>query len=272
MSMSNIVSHGHRSLRAFARSLKFHAYCRRRFAASQTQFAKAVYGQDAIKVLAGPFAGMTYFNEVVWGPITPKWIGSYECELSGIIDAVVARPYRRVVDVGCAEGYYAVGLALRMPHVEVITYDTDFLARRLVRKLAALNGVTARLEVRQECTHATLEEDLAAGQTLVITDIEGAEAELLDPGACSLLVRNDILAECHPWKGESMGQVRDRLIARFEYTHGIEILRSIERRVGEWVDTDVRLAPIHEGVMTRALDECRSESQTWLWMRSNSVA
>jgi hypothetical protein len=39
----------------------------------------------------------------------PKIIGSYECELHPAIEEIIVNNYAEVWDVGCAEGYYAVG-------------------------------------------------------------------------------------------------------------------------------------------------------------------
>jgi predicted O-methyltransferase YrrM len=88
---------------------------------------------------------MAYLDETVWGPITPKWLGCYELELHDIVETAIACRYDRVIDVGCAEGYYAVGFAWRMPETEVITFDIDPIARRQTRRLAAMAGVSTTI-------------------------------------------------------------------------------------------------------------------------------
>ena len=62
-------------------------------------------------VLSGPFAGMKYVNQSVGSMWFPKVLGTYELELASIIRGFcLARP-PSVVDIGAAEGYYAVGVA-----------------------------------------------------------------------------------------------------------------------------------------------------------------
>ena len=254
-------------LRQVARSLRFHAYCRRRFSAFQEKFAQSLYGDGPIEVLLGPFQGMEYFNRIVWGPITPKWIGSYECELHDVVREIIATPYAQVIDVECAEGYYAVGFAATMPNTSIIAYDTDFLARRLVRRLAGLNGVTDRIAVRTECTHDELTGHVALGRTLLFVDIEGGELRLIDPRRCPSLRDCDVLVECHGAEGRSMAEVGQVLAERFVDSHEIKRFVSRERTAGEWSSAAHQLRPVDVETLSRALDECRQESQMWLWMR-----
>ena len=67
------------------------------------------------RVLQGPFAGMNYLNRSHNSEFVPKLLGSYEAELSEVLEQIIAHDYRLIVDVGFAERYYAVGLARRCP-------------------------------------------------------------------------------------------------------------------------------------------------------------
>src|SRR6478672_5253661 len=110
------------------------------FGANQRFFRQRFYpDQTSPVVLTGPFKGMRYIDETVWGSITPKWVGTYELELADIIETIVRHGYTRVLNIGCAEGYYAIGLALRDPSVNVFAFDTDPLSRMQARRLARLN-------------------------------------------------------------------------------------------------------------------------------------
>src|ERR1700751_5228426 len=70
------------------------------------------YGEQ---ILEGPFEGMKYPYDVVLSSCVPKLVGCYEEELHSVIEQIIRGRYSIVVNVGCAEGYYAVGLALKMP-------------------------------------------------------------------------------------------------------------------------------------------------------------
>ncbi|MCE9519631.1 MAG: hypothetical protein K8R87_08785, partial [Verrucomicrobia bacterium] len=65
------------------------------------------------RVLAGPFAGLRYPKfEAVGSSLIGKLVGIYEIELGALMEKILVAPYETVVDLGCAEGYYAVGLAV----------------------------------------------------------------------------------------------------------------------------------------------------------------
>lgn len=77
----------------------------------------------------------------------PSCSASYERELHGVVEAIVATPYDTVVNVGCAEGYYAVGLARRMPQARFHTFDTNEAAQAACLRLAQINGVAERMAI-----------------------------------------------------------------------------------------------------------------------------
>lgn len=239
----------------------------KRYAAFQGRFAQSVYADGPIEVLSGPFANMRYFDNVVWGPITPKWIGSYESELHEALATVMNTSYDVVVDVGAAEGYYAVGLARAKADTRVITYDIDGRARKQQRQLAELNGVADQVDVRGYCRPSDLQRDIADARALVISDIEGSELELLDPEQTPSLCQADILIECHDREDLTAEQVLDLLATRFEPTHSVEVFRSSRRSTASWADLP-NLRPVPSEDLSFALDESRNHPQPWLWLRT----
>src|SRR5207249_10415948 len=97
-------------------------------------------------ILAGPFAGMKYVSTSVGSVYEPKLMGTYELELHPIIEQLCKQQFSRIIDVGAAEGYYAVGMAMRSPRSEVIAFETTTEGQALIAQLAALNEVAARVE------------------------------------------------------------------------------------------------------------------------------
>src|SRR5437660_11467263 len=85
-----------------------------------TQLVRA---STANQVRQGPFAGMRYIDRAIGSAYLPKLLGTYECELAAIIEEVCARGPRLIIDLGAAEGYYAVGLALRNPQARVVGFE-----------------------------------------------------------------------------------------------------------------------------------------------------
>jgi hypothetical protein len=59
----------------------------------------------------------------------------------------ISRKPHQIVNIGCAEGYYAVGLAWRLPNAKVDAFRSDPRAREFCAELARLNGVEARVRI-----------------------------------------------------------------------------------------------------------------------------
>src|SRR4051794_38235977 len=66
-------------------------------------------------VVGGPFEGMSYVGNSHGSAWCPKILGTYEREIRSAVDEIAAREFPNIVNIGAAEGYYAVGLARRCP-------------------------------------------------------------------------------------------------------------------------------------------------------------
>ena len=247
-------------------SWRMHRRCKARFGAFQERVKPLLFGKEAPVVLSGPFQGLPYLDEIGFcGPIVPKWIGSYECELHEFIADVIANPPGLILDVGSAEGYYSVLLAARLPQVRVVSFDFDVLAVRAQKRLAALNSA-GNLEIEKICDHRCLASLIssAEGRALVICDIEGAEVDLLDPAACPALAKADILTELHEGAGRSCAAIVEELGSRFVSSHSATFIPLARRDPGRFAAACPRLS---RDDLERALDEDRGVSCGWLVLK-----
>jgi len=178
----------------------------------------------------GPFAGMRYVSQSHFGNLLPKLLGSYEAELAGVWRQCARRGYQRIVNVGCGEGYYAVGLARLLPNVSVVAFDSEPTARDLCRQLAELNGVSPRIAIGGPCSPDELQRAIIPA-TLVVCDIEGGELSLLDPALVPALGQCDLVVEAHPQRHSELPQA---LVERFAATHAAEIIPSAPRDPCDW--------------------------------------
>ena len=202
---------------------------RRSPAARITRKFVARYG---LTVQQGPFAGMRYPESAVGRGelVVPQLLGAYERELHPAFERVVARGYEQVVDVGASDGYYAVGLALKMPATQVHAFEMNDFPARVCRALAEENGVADRVTLRGladlEALRALPERD-----SFVLCDCEGCEDELMDPDAVPLLRRSDLIVELHEF---AVPDIQATIERRFGATHDIEIVPTDKRYIGEF--------------------------------------
>ena len=184
------------------------------------RIAATLVDRYGANVLNGPFEGMRYLQASVRSVLSPKLVGSYEAELHPFIERVTSERYDIVVDIGCAEGYYAVGLLFRMKTARCIAFDTESQARTLCRELAELNGVSDRIQMCGCCDAEALSAVLS-GRVFILADCEGAELDLLDPVTIPRLRDCDVLVELHDFIRPGLTPA---LQTRFAATHEIQII------------------------------------------------
>ena len=177
------------------------------------------------RIAGGPFKGMEFVPHAVWGSSAPMLAGTYEAEIEAAIENLIARRPSRVLDIGAAEGYYAVGLALRLPEATVYAYDIDPDARRLCTEVAARNGVGERVAVQGFCSHSDLRR-LAGYGCIMVVDCEGCEAQLLDPVRVPELASTAMLVELHDFIDHT---ISSRLVERFSQSHRVELFDATTR-------------------------------------------
>jgi hypothetical protein len=179
------------------------------------------------RIGAGVFAGMRFIDHSICGTNPPKWLGVYEIELRPVLESLFPVWFEQIVDVGAAEGYYAVGSALKWPGAHVIAFEMTEEGRELLAGVARANGVHDRVEIRGLCTVKDLQEVIKPGVAqLVIMDVEGAEDELLDIRQVPALANCHVIVEIHDWEGADIGT---RILRDFAPTHRIEEIQARRR-------------------------------------------
>lgn len=180
------------------------------------------------KVLDGPFKGMLlHFPLRENGVLLPKVLGCYEQELHPYILTAANKSYIQIVNIGCADGYYAIGMARLIPQSNIYAYDLDTVAQERCKSNAETNGVSKRINVLGEFKGESFANFLPQ-QTLVLCDIEGAEEELLDPLKYPALRHLDIIVEMHDVFRPGLSQ---RLMQKFEATHDITFIENKAKQV-----------------------------------------
>lgn len=177
-------------------------------------------GEYGEVVSYGPFQGLRY--PPGWADSRfEKIIGAYEAELHPLLESLCAQPFTDIVNIGAAEGYYAVGLARRLPAATVHAFEMDPGRRQMCAAMAGLNGVAARVRVLGAATPPALNALNLGPRVLVVCDCEGAERELLQPETVRWLAAAEIVVEVHEFMAPG---VSDALRRRFADTHALQVI------------------------------------------------
>jgi len=216
------------------------------------------------RVLSGPFAEMRYASRAVGSAYLPKLLGTYERELACFVERICARRPSHIIDIGSAEGYYAIGFALRNPGARVVAFEMDEEGRRLLREMAQLNAVESRVEIRGLCEPQDLGSALDdTVEPVIVCDVEGDEERLLDPARIPLLRSACILVEMHDFIRDGLSSEIER---RFHETHNIQRIWQESRSRREFPWRTIGTAMIPGSYLDWAVSEWRPTRMSWLWM------
>jgi hypothetical protein len=215
-------------------------------------------------VIGGCFKGLVFPRGAEHNDLVSKLLGTYERELAAIVEKIVRQGFDAVVNIGAAEGYYAVGLARRIPGTVVHAFEADEGMRSLLRAMVAANGVAERVRIKGKCEPADLHECLTpGGRDLVVCDVEGYESVLLDPTLVPQLAHSYILVELHELRHEGITEL---LRTRFSGSHQIEQIRYEPRSAKDYPFRTFYTRLLPDRFLRNTVSEWRSEQQAWLWM------
>lgn len=165
--------------------------------------------------------------------------------------------------MGCAEGYYAVGLAKLFPDSTLFVFDLLPEAREKTAQLAKANGIeiSPNFQIKEAC----LSEDLMSlnpdFRHLIFSDCEGFEVELFKPKVINHLRNSDFIIEVHDF---IFPGVCDELRTRFSQTHRVEIVQSIDDIYRYRLLDDSELLKFSKSEQIRLLSEKRPAQMEWM--------
>lgn len=215
------------------------------------------------QVLSGPFAGMAYDGSSAEGWYLPRMLGCYEQELHPHLRALAERGYETVINIGCAEGYYAVGLARLLPGARIFAHDLNENAQAACRRLAALNGVGDRVTVGG-LFDGPMFDRFAGRPTLLVCDIEGSERDLLDPARFPALAGIDVVVELHDCYEVGLSSL---IQDRFAPTHDVLIVGNDPQRILPALPLLAGLTPFERSLL---IGEFRAGATPWGVLRARA--
>jgi hypothetical protein len=222
-----------------------------------TNRAQQLLAGDDLVVQAGPFAGLTYPPRRLADidALIPKLLGVYEQEIVWVFERAIARNICAFIDVGCADGYYAVGMACASPATTTFAYDISSSARQLCADTAVASSVDGRVRIGKRFSIAALL-SLPTTSSLLLCDIEGGEVELLDKSMAAALATTMVVVEVHE---DSRPRAGDQLKEAFANTHdALTVTQQTRSR------PPAQLAQWPAREQSRALNEFRGPRLHWI--------
>jgi hypothetical protein len=212
------------------------------------------------KVIAGPFKGLKFMQRF---PTRPMLLGIWEKEISFLWNSL--RDIKFIIDIGAAEGFYAVGLAKKYPDKMVYAFEMNEKTQKLLKDVSFKNSVT-NIEIRGKCEFKDLQ-DLGKRleDSLIIMDCEGYEIELLMKDSISIYRRTHMVVEVHEMYSPGCTKL---IKERFSASHSITEIKGKNRDIRDW-PTKLRILKhfFPEKVLLHFMDEGRPYPMNWLYMK-----
>ena len=217
---------------------------------------------EGLKVFQGPFKGMKFLRQSSEGCHVAKLLGTYEQPLHKYLEKIISINYKLIINVGSAEGYYAVGFAMRSKGSKVLSFDINQEAQKACKELAIDNDVEDAIQIGSEF-HPSILKDYKHTKSLLICDVEGEEKKLLDLDNYSEFSEIDLLVESHECL---VPGITEELINRFSRSHEISLIQDDGQRTlkspPKWF---LKLAHLDQLLSTW---EWRSGATPWLFMQA----
>lgn len=172
----------------------------RAIAARRLQLNTLVYQRLGGVVRYGPLAGMRLIEASSWGnDKAAKLLGFYEHELMAALVPALG-PDKLFVDIGAADGFYAVGLLKAGLAERCIAFELTPAGRQVIEHTAAAMGLAERIQIHGACDEALLQrtlECLDRSRLVLLCDVEGAEFEILSESVLAGLAGAHLFIEIH---------------------------------------------------------------------------
>lgn len=164
--------------------------------------AKIIYKKYKNQIAYGPFKGMVLPAKNSWSKFdtTLQILASYEEHILEKILYFSKKGNYVFIDIGAADGFYAVGFAYINYFKKIFAFDINPDARKIIRENSIINSCHHKIEIYSEANLESITNIINLhGNAVILIDIEGDEYELLTSKLLSLLKKCYIICELHPF-------------------------------------------------------------------------
>ena len=240
------------------------SYQKKLYSLKYTEIPKNIFSEK--KVLNGPLKGILYPDFFSAGStLYPKLLGSYECELHKVISSTIKENYTQIIDIGCAEGYYAIGLALACKTAVVHAFDINEKAIKYCSEMAELNNVSDRVFTHSKCDSDTLSSFNFSNKTFILSDCESFEKQLFTKENIHYFKNVDLLIEVHDFIDNS---ISGTLLQLFRNSHYVKILSSIDDFQKPFIVNYTELNNLSYDIKYQVLAEKRPCIMQWFFFKA----
>lgn len=231
---------------------------------TQLRISKYLFKLFDGQVKYGPFQGLRMTWDSSWGSNSrcTMLLGIYESELLTVLKRV-SKHYRYFIDIGAADGYYAVGVLVGNLFEKTYCFEASVKGRKIIERNANLNDVSERISISGPAVgdfFNQIQPEVRSNAVLLI-DIEGGEFEMLSSQFFEAFNSSVILVEIHDWMVSDSELKLENLKLQAQDYFEIKELKTAERNPGAFKE----LVNMTDSERWIACSEGRDKLQSW-WL------
>tara|TARA_Y100001968_G_scaffold66625_1_gene57476 strand:- start:240 stop:1073 length:834 start_codon:yes stop_codon:yes gene_type:complete len=187
----------------------------------------------------GPFKGLRLTQDTWWGQLDlgSQCLGLYEKEILEFIKNIEEGQFTNFIDIGAADGYYAVGILSTGKIQRSICFEKTDEGREAIRTNWKKNGSIGQLVVKGKANIKSIgtltKYDLE--KSLILIDIEGGEFDLLSNDILYKFRHSKILLEIHNWVTDFEKKYK-KLLSSLDKFFFIKIIERMNRHVDKYAE------------------------------------
>lgn len=155
------------------------------------------------KVMSGKYKSIHLENKSHWSKFdyATKLLGLYEEQIQNlIVDIQKKNNLKSFINIGCGDGYHALGLIKNKFFNKSICYEISLEARNILETNIKKNNLYDKFIIRKEANIDEIKKDLQklkSEETLFLIDIEGTEFTLFKDEDLNFLKKSYLVIEDH---------------------------------------------------------------------------
>ena len=212
-------------------------------------------------VQQGPFKGMLINDDQFWGQgdKSSKILGIYEKEIQDLmVEIQEENNYSTFIDVGGADGYFAVGALINDLFNECHVFEISKKGRDSLKNNASKNNLNEAIKIHGKATREELLKIKNLKNSLILCDIEGGEYELFGEKLVSEIYPSSIIIEIHNYNKFSL----EKFEKIFSELYVLNKIFQKPRSIGEFKE----LEKFNDNNRSLIISEGRSYIQEWWYL------